>query len=156
MGRANARLTSARPMLLVERVVGQRGRVAHVGRNSTARGRPATGGWRAGVSTARTGLADRPSGPRRSLRASRRRSSSGCSTAGRCRGAAHLFIATELGLAPATVGRPGCRGVVDGRIIALFTLPLLGRDSVLSPDARRLPHRVAAGVVQQGRGCMNR
>lgn len=105
MGHANARLTVHGRMLLIERVLVQRRPVAHVVKElgcSRQTGYRWLARWR---QHGPAGLVDRPSGPRRSPRrlppqveasvlACRERSRRG-----------PLFIAAELGLAPATVGR---------------------------------------------------
>lgn len=105
MGHANARLTVHGRMLLVERVVGQRRPVAHVVKElgcSRQTGYRWLARWR---EHGPAGLVDRPSGPRRSphrLAAEVEQRVIACREASR-RGP--LFVAAELGLAPATVGR---------------------------------------------------
>lgn len=105
MGHANARLTVHGRMLLVERVVGQRRPVAHVVKElgcSRQTGHRWLARWR---EHGAAGLVDRPSGPRRSphrLAAEVEQRVLACREASR-RGS--LFVAAELGLAPATVGR---------------------------------------------------
>ncbi len=105
MGHANAALNVRGRMLLVERVVVQRRPVAHVVKElgcSRQTGYRWLARWR---EQGPAGLVDRRSGPRRSphrLTAEVEAAVLACRDASR-RGP--LFIAAELGLAPATVGR---------------------------------------------------
>jgi len=105
VGHANARLTVHGRMLLVDRVVRQGRPVAHVVKElgcSRQTGYRWLSRWR---QQGPAGLVDRPSGPRRSphrLAAEVEAAVLTCRDASR-RGP--LFIAAELGLAPATVGR---------------------------------------------------
>lgn len=105
MGHANARLTVHGRMLLVERVVVQQRPVAHVVKElgcSRQTGYRWLTRWR---EQGAAGLVDRPSGPQRAPRRLppevERRVLERRVTSRR----GPLFIAAELGLAPATVGR---------------------------------------------------
>ena len=105
MGHANARLNVHGRRLLVERVIGQRRPVAHVVKElgcSRQTGYRWLARWR---EHGPAGLVDRPSGPRRPPR---RLAPEVEQRVLDCREASRrgpLFIAAELGLAPATVGR---------------------------------------------------